>query len=246
MESREVTITDIIPSDIINPFLSANMLQIIFIAVMMGVACGFLSDKITIFKDFLSDGYQVFSRLTVIIISVMPLAIFCAMAKMVLAMDLKSLLSVFTWVPTIYFGDILMMIVYSLLILLIGRLNPVTFFRKFYPAMLAGFTFASSNAALPTSMETCDKSLGVSKKIYSFSLPLGAPGVPGGTLVCISMLVPQIGIPAEAISLIMGLYSLVGMMQVCTNVTGDAAVTLIVARSEGLLDLDVYNKGKKS
>ncbi len=35
-------------------------------------------------------------------------------------------------------------------------------------------------------------------------------------------------------------------MQVCTNVTGDVAVMLIVARSEGLLDLDVYNKGKKS
>ena len=283
-------IIDIVPSDIINPFLSADMLQIIFVAVMIGVACGLLSDKITCFKEILSEGYQVFSKITVLIISVMPIAIFCAMAKMVLAMYFKSLLSVFTWVPTIYFGDILMMIVYALLILIIGRLNPLTFFKKFYPAMLTAFTFASSNAALPTSMDTCDKSLGISKKIYSFSLPLGAtinmdgscitqmvsalfmakifgipvnapvmltlaitifvlsvgaPGVPGGALVCISLLVPQIGIPAEAISLIMGLYSLVGMIQTCTNVTGDAAVTLIVARSEGMLDYEVFNKGTK-
>ncbi len=43
-----------------------------------------------------------------------------------------------------------------------------------YPAMLSAFTFASSNAALPASMETCDKRLGVAKKVYSFSLPLGA------------------------------------------------------------------------
>lgn len=285
------TIVGIIPADIINPFLSADMLQIIFIAVMVGVACGLLSDKISCFKEVLSDGYQIFSRITTLIISVMPIAIFCAMAKMVLAMDLMSLLSVFTWVPTIYFGDILMMIVYALMILVIGRLNPLTFFKKYYPAMLAAFTFASSNAALPTSMETAGDSLGISKKIYSFSLPLGAtinmdgscitqmvsalfmakifgipvnapvvltlaitvfvlsvgaPGVPGGALVCISLLVPQIGIPAEAISLIMGLYSLVGMMQTCTNVTGDAAVTLVVARSEGMLDREIYDKGAKS
>jgi len=284
------TIVGIIPSDIINPFLSADMLQIIFIAVMIGVSCGLLSDKIICFKDVLSDGYQVFSKITALIISVMPLAVFCAMAKMVLSMDLKSLFSVFAWVPTIYFGDVLMMIVYALIILLVGRLNPITFFRKYYPAMLTAFTFASSNASLPTSIATCDRSLGISKKIYSFSLPLGAtinmdgscitqivsalfmakifgipvnapviltlaitvfvlsvgaPGVPGGALVCISLLVPQIGIPAEAISLIMGLYSLVAMMQTCTNVTGDAAVTLVVARSEGMLDREVYDKGVK-
>ena len=72
-------------------------------------------------------------------------------------------------------------------------------------------------------------------------LSVGAPGVPGGALVCISLLVPQIGIPAESISLIMGLYPLVGMMQTCANVTGDAVVTTIVARNEKMLDLEKYN-----
>ena len=65
-----------------------------------------------------------------------------------------------------------------------------------------------------------------------FILSVGAPGVPGGALVCLSMLLPQIGVPAEAISIVMGLYSLVGMMQTCTNVTGDAVVTTVVAKSE--------------
>ena len=73
------------------------------------------------------------------------------------------------------------------------------------------------------------------------ALSVGAPGVPGGCLVCISILLPQIGIPVEAISLIMGIYTLVGMGHTCTNVTGDAAVTTIVARSEGLVDLNKYN-----
>ena len=66
-------------------------------------------------------------------------------------------------------------------------------------------------------------------------------GVPGGALVCISLLVPQIGVPAESISLIMGLYPLVGMMQTCANVTGDAVATAVVAKHEKLLDMEKFN-----
>ncbi len=281
------TIVGIIPSEMINPIMNMNMLQIIFMAAMIGIATGAISEKLYFFKGFLSDGYLVCSKITTLIISVMPIAIFCAMAKMVIAMELETLLSVFTWVPTIYFGDLLMLAVYAILILVFARVNPITFFRKYYSVMIAGFTICSSNAVLPTAMEVCDKELGISKKIYSFSLPLGAtinmdgscitqmisamfmakifgipvtasvilqlalaifilsvgaPGVPGGALVCISLLLPQIGIPADAISIIMGLYSLVSMMQTATNVTGDGAVTLIVAGSEKLLDTKTYSK----
>lgn len=219
------------------------------------------------------------------IIGVMPLAIFCSMAKMVLAMNLGTLLSVVTWVPVCYAGCLLMIAVYGLLILIFGRMNPLPFYRKYYPAMLTAYTFSSSNAALPTSMEYCEKALGISKKVYTISLPLGAtinmdgscvvlcisalfmtkvfgipvtpgllttlalsvfvlsigaPGVPGAALICMSILFPQISIPAEAVSLLMGLYALVGMIMTCTNVTGDAAVTLVTAKHEKLLDMDVY------
>lgn len=280
------TIVGVVPSDIINPFLNADMLQIIFIAAMIGLAVGASGGKLKFMRIFLNDAYAVFSKMTAMIIHVMPLSIFCAMAKMVLAMKTENLINVFAWVPTIYLADVIMIVVYALIILIIGRLNPLIFFKKYYTAMLAAFTFASSNPVLPTSMELCGSRLGISKKIYSFSLPLGAtinmdggcitqvisalfmakifgipingsvilslvlaifvlsvgaPGVPGGALVCISILLPQIGIPAEAISIIMGLYSIVGMMQTCVNVTGDAAVTLAVARSEKLVDLEVYN-----
>ena len=52
------------------------------------------------------------------------------------------------------------------------------------------------------------------------------------------MVVPEV--PAEAVSLVMGLYPLIGMMQTCVNVTGDAAVTAIVAGTESLLDKEKY------
>ena len=281
------TIVGIVPKDIISPFLNSNMLQVIFIAAMIGIAAGMISGKLQVTKAFLTDGYLLFTRITVMIIGVMPVAVFCSMAKMVLAMDMKALMSVFTWIPVCYIGCLLMIAFYGLLILVFARLNPLKFFGKFYPVMLTAYTFASSNASLPASMDCCGNSLGISRKLYAFSLPLGAtinmdgscvvlavsalfmakifaipitgsllmtlllsilvlsvgaPGVPGAALVCLSILLPQIGVPAEAISLIMGLYALVGMILVCTNVTGDAVMTLIVGRQENQVDLEVYNR----
>ena len=279
------TVVGIIPSDVVQPFLSMNMLQIIFIAVMTGLAAGALGSRLHVFRDFLNDCNLVFSRITTMIISVMPLAIFCNMAKLTQTMNLGQLASALAWIPVIYLGDLLMLVVYALIIRLVCRENPLTFFRKFWPVMLTGYTLGSSNGTLPTSMEICGKKLGISRSIYSFSLPLGAtvnmdgscvalsvsalffakifgipvtpsmlltlllsifvlsvgaPGVPGAALICISILLPQIGVPAEAISIVMGLYSLVGMITACVNVTGDAAVTLTVAKKEKLLDLQVF------
>lgn len=285
------TIVNIVPKDVVQPFLSEDMLQIIFIAMMTGLAAGALSNKLHSFKNILNDCNLVFSRITGMIISVMPVAIFCNMAKLMQSMQLSGLSSVLVWIPVIYFGQILMLLVYSIIIRVFCRENPLTFFRKFYPVMLTGYSFGSSNATLPTSMEVCGKKLGISKKIYAFSLPLGAtvnmdgscialmisalfmakifgvqvslsmmlmlflsvfvlslgsPGVPGGTLVCISILLPQIGVPAEAISIVMGLYTVVGMSIACINVTGDAVITLYTAKTEKMLDLEVLRSKDKT
>lgn len=275
----------IIPSDIITPFLKMDMLQVIFIAFLLGFATKKIGQYSEPFRMALNTGNAVFSQATAIVIGFMPVSVFCSMAKMVISLDVKNLVKVLTWPAVIYFADILMICIYGLILLIVGRLNPLTFFRKFSPAMISAFTMASSSATIPVSIEMCGKRLGIAKKVYSFAIPLGAtinmdgscitqmisalfmakifgvpitmslvvsialtifvlsvgaPGVPGGALVCIALLLPQYGIPVEGISLIMGLYSLVGMMQTCVNVTGDATVTTIVARSEGLIDLEKF------
>ncbi len=73
-----------------------------------------------------------------------------------------------------------------------------------------------------------------------FLLSVGAPGVPGGALVCLSILIPMMNLPAEAISLFIGLYAIVGMILSCTNVTGDAVVSLIVAKQEKKFDQKIF------
>jgi len=279
------TLVGIVPTDFITPFQKSDMLQLIFMATILGMAAALISTSKPGLRNALDTLNTAFTLITGKLVAFIPLVVFCSMAKMMIAMDLGNFAGVLAWVPVVYAGDILMIGVYLLLLVLLARLNPLKFLSKFYPAMVTAFTLSSSNAALPTSVKQCDE-MGISSRIYSFSLPLGAtinmdgscisliisslfmarifsipvtgsvlislfiaimvlsvgsPGVPGGNLVCLTLLIPQIGIPAEAISLIMGLYPLVSMMQTCTNATGDAVVTTIVAKHEGLLDEKKYN-----
>ncbi|MBR0032253.1 MAG: dicarboxylate/amino acid:cation symporter [Treponema sp.] len=279
------TILGIVPTNIITPFENSEMLQLVFLAILFGLATSSISETYPMIKSIISALYALCSKITTVLVSFIPIVVFCSMAKMMISLDISNLLNVIVWVPVIYFGDILMIIAYMLFLFIVGGLNPLKFLGKFYPAMVSAFTFASSNASLPYSIKQADE-LGISKKVYSFSLPLGAtvnmdgscitliitalfmakifsipitssilfslfvaimvlsvgsPGVSGGNLVCIALIIPQIGVPAEAVSLVLGLYPIVEMMQVCANVTGDAVVSTIVAKHENLLDLKKYN-----
>ncbi|KEQ14428.1 sodium:dicarboxylate symporter [Endozoicomonas montiporae] len=70
---------------------------------------------------------------------------------------------------------------------------------------------------------------------------IGTAGVPGVGLVMLAMVLQQVGLPVEGIALIMGVDRLLDMIRSAVNVTGDSAVTCIVAKSEGALDTTVFN-----
>ncbi len=70
---------------------------------------------------------------------------------------------------------------------------------------------------------------------------IGTAGVPGVGLIMLSMVFTQVGLPVEGIGLILGVDRLLDMIRTAVNVTGDAAVSVIVAKSEGKLDESVFN-----
>ncbi|MBR4436305.1 MAG: dicarboxylate/amino acid:cation symporter [Spirochaetia bacterium] len=283
--SIEDTIINIIPNNIITPFQKSDMLQLIFLAVVLGLAAASMTRKVPQVRNAIIIANKVCTKVTTVLVSFIPLVVFCSMARMMISIDLSKLLNVVVWVPVIYVGHIFMICIYGILLLTLGPINPFQFLKKYYPVMVTAFSFASSNATLPTSLKYAEE-MGISKRVYSFSLPLGAtinmdgscvalmistlfmakifgvtvtgsmlmslffsifilsvgaPGVPGAALICLSLLVQQIGIPAESISLVMGLYPLVGMSIVTVNVGGDAVGTIIVAKHEKLLDIDKFN-----
>ncbi len=70
---------------------------------------------------------------------------------------------------------------------------------------------------------------------------IGTAGVPGVGLIMLAMVLNQVGLPVEGIALIMGVDRLLDMMRTAVNVTGDAAITTIVAKSEKSISIDTFN-----
>jgi Na+/H+-dicarboxylate symporter len=69
---------------------------------------------------------------------------------------------------------------------------------------------------------------------------IGTAAVPGAGLIMLAMVLAQVGLPVEGIGLIIGIDRLLDMLRTAVNVSGDAAVTCLVARSEGALDEAVF------
>ncbi|WP_291994415.1 dicarboxylate/amino acid:cation symporter [Candidatus Accumulibacter sp. ACC003] len=77
--------------------------------------------------------------------------------------------------------------------------------------------------------------------LMSVLASIGTAGVPGVGLIMLSMVFAQVGLPIEGIGLILGVDRLLDMIRTAVNVSGDAVVSVIVAKSEGQLNLDIYN-----
>ncbi|WP_086929341.1 dicarboxylate/amino acid:cation symporter [Agarilytica rhodophyticola] len=71
---------------------------------------------------------------------------------------------------------------------------------------------------------------------------IGTAGVPGVGLIMLTMVLAQVGLPAEGIAIIIGVDRILDMARTAVNITGDSAASIIVAKSEDKLDIDTYNK----
>lgn len=275
---REILI-GIIPDNLAGAFLSGNMLQIIFAAILVGIASTLLGEYSQPVQNFIKAANSLFTKMTDMILKFLPLATLCFMANTVLTTNADSVVSLAKVLLATYAALLVMFLVYIVLFA-IARISPVPFFSGFKNAMLTAFTTASSSGTMPVTMKAMDE-MGVSPKIYSFSIPLGAtvnmnggsigyvitvlfmmrifgiqpdgaalaslflsvmllaigtPGIPGAGVAMTALLFSQFGIPAGAVAFVVPLIMLSDYGRTVFNVTGDAVVTMIVAKREGLLD----------
>ncbi len=148
--------------------------------------------------------------------------------------------SMLSYMLTVIAGLLLhALLIYSLTIWFLGRRNPITFYKGFFPAMTVAFSTASSNATLPVSMKAAQESLGVRKEINSFVQPLGATinmdgtaGVPRVGLIMLAMVLNQVDLPVEGIALIIGIDRILDMLRTSLNISGDAACAYILSERE--------------
>ena len=177
------TIVGIVPTNFLSPFLDSNMHQLIFLAVVCGIATGLIGKYSAMLTGFFQACNDLFLKITTMFIRVMPIAVFCSISSMILMMGSKSVLTLLSMFGTFLFGLSCMMAVYCLMMVILARLNPLLLLRKYAPVMLQVFSMSSSNASIPIKMEACEKKLGISNRVFSLSIPLGATLNKDGTCI---------------------------------------------------------------
>jgi len=173
------TIRNIIPTNIFEALSSGNILSIIFFSIIFGFFITRVSDKPRIILSDIFDAlYKVMMKLTLFIIKFTPLGVFGIVAKVVADnIDQLSNLasSMGIYMLTVFIGLVIhATIILPLILRLLGKSNPLLHFKNMLTPLLTAFSTSSAAATLPLTMEAVENKSGVSNKITSFTLPLGA------------------------------------------------------------------------
>lgn len=281
------TILNIIPDNPLNSLASGNMLQIIVFALIVGIILAKLGERTETVGNFFSQFNDIMMEMTMMVMSLAPVGVFCLIARTFANIGFSAFVPLAKYMVGVLLAlEIQCFIVYLGLLKVFTGLNPFKFIKNFFPVMAFAFSTATSNATIPLSIDTLAKKMGVSKKISSFTIPLGATinmdgtaimqgvavvfaaqafgiqldvmdyltvigtatlasigtaGVPSVGLVTLTMVFNSVGLPVEAIGLIMGIDRILDMTRTAVNITGDAVCTTIVAHQNKALDRDVFN-----
>lgn len=278
---------DMVPTNPVAAMADGQMLPIIFFAVLLGISITLSKGAGVRISDWFNDMNAIIMKLVTLVMRFAPYGVFSLIAILAATSNAADFVALGKYVGLVFAVLFVhALVVYPTIFWLFGRLNPLIFISKLRAAMLFAFTTASSNATIPVTLETVEKKIGVSNKIASFTVPLGATinmdgtaimqgiatgfiaqfygidltmsqylmvvvmvilasigtaGVPGVGLVVLAGVLAQVGLPAEGIALILGVDRLLDMTRTVVNITGDSMVTTLVAKSEGELDMDVFN-----
>ncbi len=178
------TLIDIFPNNFLKPFVEANMLQIIVASIIIGFALLLIKEKNDELDFKLVDTLNdTFLKVMELIVKLSPIGVFCLICPVVAENGPAVLGSLAKVLLVAFIGYFLhAVIVYSISVSTLGRMNPLKFFKGMLPAIMFAFSSASSVGTLPINME-CSEKLGADKDISSFVLPLGATINMDGTAI---------------------------------------------------------------
>ncbi|MFN7138456.1 MAG: dicarboxylate/amino acid:cation symporter [Limisphaerales bacterium] len=173
-----------IPENIVQTSSSnADILALIVFSILFGYFTGRTETEPTrVLKLFWQGVYDVMIRITELVMRFAPIGIFALVGRIVATTDMSKLLHLLSLVGTVLGGLALhMFIVLPLLVWFLGGMSPIKLFRSMLPALLTAFSTSSSSATLPLTLECVQKKAGVSNRISSFVVPLGATVNMNGT-----------------------------------------------------------------
>lgn len=271
---------NMVPPNIVKAAADGQMLGIIFFALLFGYFMTRVQSDLaeTLFK-FWDSVFHVMMKMTEWIMKFAPIGVYGLVAKVVAQAGFGAVRPLAVFAITVIIAlAIHVAIILPLFLKFFGKVRPYKMFPAMAPAMLTAFSTSSSSATLPITMECVEEKIGVSNKISSFVLPLGATvnmngtalyecaaamflaqaygldltigtqfsivfialltsvgvaGVPSASLVAIAIILGAVGLPVEAIGVLLVFDRILDMLRTSVNIFGDACCAVIIARLDG-------------
>ena len=162
------------PKNILEPILGSSMMQVIVIALFIGIAIVHVGEKAEGAKQVILSFNEIVTKILGYIMAIAPIGVFCMLVPVVATNGAQVLGSYAVLIGVDYLCFFLhAILIYATCVFLLGRINPLRFFKEMTPAMLFAYSSDSSVATLPYTME-CTRRLGVKKDLGNFVLSLGA------------------------------------------------------------------------
>lgn len=178
------TLLNMIPTNIFTAFTEGNILGIIFFAILLGLSITMVGEKAKPLLVVFESANEVLLKLVQMIMHFAPYGVFALLATTFANFGFAALMPLIKYVGTVLLGLALqLLVVYMGMLFFIGKLKPTVFLKKFAPIFNICLSTSSSSAALPLALEHSETSFGVSKKVSSFTLPLGATVNMDGTAI---------------------------------------------------------------
>lgn len=187
MEVKELpgiyqTLLDLIPSNPFQALTSGEMMQIIVFSLFLGFAIISIGKEAQQLCDIISLCSRTMFKVIDMILGIIPYGVFSLMTVALAKYGVAIFGPVLKFILTDYLACIIMSTVgYGIFLTVIGKVNPMKFWRKAFEPWMIAFSTCTSSAALPVSMEVAPKKMGVQRDIASFVLPLGCTAQMNGT-----------------------------------------------------------------
>ncbi|MED5523809.1 MAG: dicarboxylate/amino acid:cation symporter [Pseudomonadota bacterium] len=273
-------VASVVPSNPFKAFVDGNMLQILFMAIITGIAIkGLGGEETRAAARGFAIANKVMMKLVVMVMSLAPLGVLFLTTGLAATLDTRSIAAVGSYVGSnIAIMLLWMLVFYPMVVSVFTGISPWLYLAKLREQIFFSLSTASSNATIPVTFKTLTEKLGVDKTVAGFGVPLGATmnmsgsaiymtvatifvanaygagldasqmvalatttfmlaiatgGVPGGAAVMTGVLLHQLGLPMEAVAIILATDRICDAFVTATNVVGDTAVSTLVAKTEG-------------
>lgn len=276
-------IEDIFPKNFLQPFIDGNTMQIIVIAIALGVAMLVLGKQVKDFSKVVEQSNQMIQYLMGLITKVIPVFVFVLLVQRIWSGELKDVIAAWKLALGLIVLGSLVLAMNFIYVSIRTKVSMKCLAKKMLPAFLIALTTNSSAACFSVNTSSCEEQMGISPKLTKFGIPLGTviympascimficsayyvagiydvtitpmwfilsaifivilsialPPVPGGALTSYTVLFSQLGLPRQALAVVLTLDIFLEFFITATHIASLQLQLILLAKRMDLLDAD--------